>query len=158
MHHELHQRLKQGEELEEDLSIGGAMGAIIGIFNGLQYQDNGFNPCLGTVSGFMQSTENFGFLVQKLYMPWYWEDLIYNIEDWMATNGGIYDQCEAGKLFTTISGLFSLEGAMELLARSGGSIFTFLEVGRICGDLDSTSLECGSILGKSFSNVIDYKV
>jgi hypothetical protein len=93
-----------------------------------------------------------------MYMPWYWEDLIYNTEDWMATNGGVYESCEAGKLFTTISGLFSLEGAMELLARSGGSIFTFLEVGNICGSVDSTSLECGSILGKAFSNVIDYKV
>jgi hypothetical protein len=76
----------------------------------------------------------------------------------MATNGGIYEACEAGKLFTTISGLFSLEGAMELVARSSGSIFTFLEVGNVCGNKDSTSLECGTILGKCFSNVIDYKV
>jgi hypothetical protein len=134
------------------------MGAIIGIFNGLQYQNNGFNPCIGTISGLMQSTENFGFLLQKIYMPWYWEDLIYNIEDFTATNGGLYDQCEVSKLFTTISGLFSLEGAMELASRAAGSIFTFLEVGNICSDPASTSLECGAILGKAFSNVIDYKV
>jgi hypothetical protein len=35
-HHDLHQRLKAGEE-EEALTIGGAMGGILGMFNGLQY-------------------------------------------------------------------------------------------------------------------------
>lgn len=33
-HHDLHQRYKAGEE-EETLTIGGAMGGILGIFNGL---------------------------------------------------------------------------------------------------------------------------
>lgn len=47
---------------------------------------------------------------------------------------------------------------MELVSRTAGSIFTFLEVANICGDIDSSSLECGTILGKTISNVIDYKV
>lgn len=152
-----HHRLAAGED-EESLGIGGMMGAVIGIFNGLQFQNTGFNQCIGTVSGFMQSTENFGLLLSKCYQPWYWEDLVYNVEDFTATTGGIYEACETGKLFTTLSGLLSLEGAMELLSRATGSIFTYFEIGRTCGDPDSSSLDCGTILGKAVSNIIDYKV
>lgn len=134
------------------------MGAVLGIFNGLQYQNNGMNPCLGTVSGFWQATENFGLLAQKIYMPWYWEDLIYNIEDFIANEGALYTVCELDKLFLTLSGLFSLEGGMELLSRGAGSIFTFLEVGNICGNPESSSMECGSILGRTFANLVDWHV
>lgn len=98
------------------------------------------NPCLGTVSGLVQSTENFGLLVQKIYLPWYWEDLIYNIEDFTANNGALFSVCELDKLFLTLSGLISLEGAMEMLSRGVGSIFTFIEVGNICGDPGASSL------------------
>merc|ERR1719498_110753 len=152
-----HHLLAEGGD-EEELGIGGMMGAVMGLFNGFQYQNTGFNACLGTVSGVMQSTENFGLLVQKMYMPWYWEDLVYNVEDWTATMGGTYTACESGKLFTTLSGLISLEGAMELASRAAGNIFTYMELFNVCGDVDSTSMDCGTILGKTFGNLIDYKV
>lgn len=116
------------------------------------------NPCLGTVSGILQATENFGLIFQKIYMPWYWEDFIYNIEDWTATNGAIYTSCEADKLFVSISTLFSVEGLMELLARAAGSIFTYIELGKICGDPTASSMQCGTILGRTISNVINYTV
>lgn len=136
------------------------MGLVLGVFNGFQYQSgNGAaSGCLSTVSGFMQSTENFGLLFSKAYMPWYWSELVYNVEDFAATNGGIYEACEVGKLFTTLSGLISLEGAMELLSRATGNIFAYLELFKVCKDPDSTSLDCGTIFGKTLGNLIDYKI
>merc|ERR1712216_261660 len=78
--------LMQGEE-GEGYGIGGAMGAIIGLFNGMQFQNTGTNQRIGTVGGFLQSSENFVFLAKKSYMPWYWEDIVYNVQDWTATTG-----------------------------------------------------------------------
>lgn len=73
-------------------------------------------------------------------MPWYWSELLVNVQDMNALGSGFYTDCKVDKLFTTFGTLASIEGLIEMGSRAAGSIPTYLYLINVFGDPETGSM------------------
>jgi hypothetical protein len=59
----------------------------------------------------------------KAYMPWYWSEIMVNLQDVTSMTSSFYVDCKLDKLMFSLSSLASTEGLIKLSARGAGSIF-----------------------------------
>jgi hypothetical protein len=76
-------------------------------------------------------------------MPWYWSELMINVQDMNATGSGFFTDCKVDKLITTLTTIASIEGLIEMGARAGGSIPTYLYLMNVFGDPEAGSMKKG---------------
>merc|ERR1711907_316407 len=138
--HQKHEYLGAGED--EGSALTGVIGAIIGLFDGFHFQSGGDSDCFMSLTGSLTSYENFGYILSKAYLPWYWSELVINIQDISATGSGFFTDCKLDKLFTTLTTMFSLEGLIELGSRAVGQFPTYISMFNTFGDPEATSMEC----------------
>merc|ERR1712100_121574 len=74
----------------EDGGVNGIVGAILGLFDGFHFQPGGGGACFSSLSGSLTSHENFGYIMSKSYLPWYWSELAINVQDMSATGAGFF--------------------------------------------------------------------
>jgi len=65
----------------DDAELGGAVGYIIGTFQGLMYQTSagGGSACFGSLAGSLATVDAFGSILTKAYLPWYWAPIMLNL-------------------------------------------------------------------------------
>merc|ERR1712072_1519129 len=136
------------------------MGATIGVFKGLMYQDSpkGGSTCFGALAGQLASFDAFGQLMTKCYMPWYWSEVMVNFQDLNANLSGFYVSCKMDKLFYSLARLGSLEGITGLATRGGGSVFQIMSLTKAFKDPTTSTMALGRSVGKLGGAIIDFKI
>ena len=98
-------------------------------------------------------------LLTQFYDPRLWADAIMGVQNWVQLSTSVYANCDAQKLFNTVTALITTEGASTLGARlTGGfisdmpmNINTFL-------DSDKSEFDRFRALGNLFQTVFNYSI
>lgn len=103
----------------------GLSAKILGIFQGLQYDDSGEQSmCFMAVEDALTATSNLGYVLKNVYQPWFWADAQMVVQDAIAVYGAIYLDCDVNKFFDSMTTLISAEGVSALGARAGGALLS----------------------------------
>jgi len=119
----------------------------------------GSSSCFGSLAGNIGSFDSFGQLMTKAYMPWYWSEIMLNLQDVNANISGFYVDCKMDKLMFSLSRLASTEGLIQLSARGAGSIFQILNFVEMTDPASNSSSQAtGKAFGKLFGALLDFKI
>ena len=107
-----------------DTDLNGLLGTLLGFSYGLQYDPKKPGICYSSIEDTALEMENILVLLEKIYIPSKWADMVLGFQNWIQLSTGVYANCDTQKFFNTVTALFTGEGSSTLAARlAGGFIF-----------------------------------
>lgn len=128
---------------------------MLALITGFIYTPGQTGNCSSAIFTYLGAWLNSIDAFPKIYLPWVWPLLQAVIQDIIAGGSAVIYDCDANKLFLTLTHLITTEGLSELGARAAGAapfelyqlIVTFQdetivaqEKARQCGKLTATLL------------------
>ena len=103
---------------EEDLAdLGAVTQFLLGMAYGAQYSSQDVGTCFTTVEDSILVLDELGATFAEFYNPVVWGEIGILLIDYTDLSSAIYADCDIQILFTTLSELFSIEGASSLGSR-----------------------------------------
>ena len=142
----------------------GFISVIMGIVTGLMYHPNSYNPCYNAIESSFLSWDTFGVIFGKAYMPWYWSQVQYILQDTIVLNANLYSVCDIDKALVTMTSLITVEGLSELGSRAVGAIFfEYSDLLSAFGEDDdgnpiNSTYEKGEYVGRAVSVTLSYTI
>lgn len=111
---------------EVDTSANDLFGWFLGFAYGLQYNAKKPGACYNAIAGSIYEYESILSMLQLIYVPTYWSDLVSAGQNQVSLFASVYANCNVQMAFNTIAGLFSAEGSSALVSRLLGGVITEL--------------------------------
>jgi hypothetical protein len=110
-------RLASGVNEEDLADLGAVSQFLLGIAYGSQYSESSVGSCYQTVEDSILIFDELGQAFAQFYNPVQWGEIGILLIDYTDLSSAIYADCDIQILFTTLSELFSIEGASSLGSR-----------------------------------------
>ena len=110
-------RLSAGVNEEDLEDLGPVTTFLLGTAYGSQYSNSAAGSCYGVVEDSILIFDELGESFAQFYNPTVWGEIGVLLIDGTDLFASIYSSCDLIILFTTLSELFSIEGASSLASR-----------------------------------------
>lgn len=137
--------------------LNGFLGEALGAAKGLQYSEYDFNVCFATVENTSMAVDLFANSLKNFYLPWYSSVLMQSFTDTIILQSTIYEDCSLAQGIETFSGIFSQEGASQLLMRlSSGMAYELPTPSSTKWQEAVTGYRKGEIFGEYLSVILQF--
>lgn len=151
-----------GNSADEWLSYDGidnAATTIMSFVSGFVYTPGETSVCSETIFTYIGAWVNSLDSIKKIYLPYVWPNFQANVQDILASGSGVIYDCDANKLFTTLTHLISTEGITELGARvAGAAPFELFEVIDVLGDETIDTGTKARKVGRLSATILNYHI
>ena len=136
-----------------------AANTLFSFFSGFIYTPGESTTCSDSILINLSAWVNSIDVIKKIYLPMNWPNFQVVIQDIFASGADITYTCDINKLFTTLSHIFTVEGATELGARAAGAApFELVQVINVVGDSESSAAEKAVQIGKLTATLLNYNI
>lgn len=143
---------------EEDLAdLGAVTQFLLGTAYGSQYSSQDVGLCFTTVEDSILVLDELGATFAQFYNPVMWGEIGILLIDYTDLSSALYADCDLQILFTTLSELFSIEGASSLGARVAAG-FIYELPAAIDYIKEGSAFNIGQGIGKMISLGLNYYI
>jgi hypothetical protein len=101
--------------------------------------------------------DTIGGSFSKVYMPWYWADLVTLTADITALSSTFYTNCSVDKFFNTLTTAVTVNGATSLIGRSVAALnFEIADAMAAAENPFASDQDKGCAMGKAIQAVFKW--